>query len=390
MNLSTKDIFMKQNHGRIYWIWLSLYLILPHLLYGEDFSHKFNISKSQPYLKEAVLLTLEIKQTNPNVVLLFSFDLEKSNDYTFRRVDIKEEDGYHSAYVKYSYLIYPLKSGVVSLKFKLQKRLTTDESIAYSYSGDRDNIKGLVTTDSNIELSPIKLNVQPLPAQTELVGAFKLTSKFKTHKAKVYQAIPCTVTIKGQGYPPIIKDIIPQGDYTLFKEQPLLKSVATIQGTQNSIIYNMALSHNQSFILKARHIKAFNPKTKTSYTLTIPQQKFEIEKVDPQELIDQEDSPKPLSRDFSSISDFFSYLMVFIAGYFTALLVKSKYKKEAKEENIFKNRVKSSKSAKELLALLMAENNQKFQKQIEALERLIYTNGNQTFKEIQNEIILSE
>ena len=114
---------MKQNRGNflesealapnsIYNIIVILMLfIIP--LSAEDFTHSFTMSKTQPYVKEATLLTLELKQTNPNMVLLFSFDLEQSPNYTFRRVDIKEEDRYHSAYVKYSYLIYPLKSGVI-------------------------------------------------------------------------------------------------------------------------------------------------------------------------------------------------------------------------------------------------------------------------------------
>jgi hypothetical protein len=356
-------------------------------LRAEDFTHNFTINKTQPYIKEGVLLTLELKQTNRDVVLLFSFDLEKSKNYTFRRVDIKEEDRYHSAYLKYSYLIYPLKSGNIDLNFKLQKRATTDDSIAYSYSGDRDNVRGLFTTDSDIKLSPITLNVKPLPNNTQLVGDFKMVSKFKTHQAKAYQAIPFEINIKGHGYPPLLQNIIKDGNVTLFKEQPTIKSIATTNGTENSITYAMALSHSQSFTLKQQQIEAFNPKTKKSYILTIPQQEFKIDKVAVEELIDKTDTPKPIKSDFSWLSTLFSYLIVFIAGYFTALSIKWNIRTKRVDNNLFKTKVKGCKDAKELLQLLLATNNQKFKEKIEKLEKIIYGGAKYTFKDIQKELV---
>ena len=363
---------------------LLILFIIP--LSAEDFSHKFTIDKNRPYLKEAVILTLELKQTNPNMVLLFSFDLEKSKNYTFRRVDIKEEDRYHSAYVKYSYLIYPLKEGDIQLKFKLQKRATTDESIAYSYSGDRDNVKGLITTDTDIQLPPITLNVKPLPQGTELIGDFKLKHKFKTHQAKVYQAIPFEVTIKGHGYPPLLKDIIKEQNFTLFQERPIVKSIATIKGTENTIIYNMALSNNQDFILQKHTIKAFNPKTEKSYSLTLPQQSFKIQKVNPTKLLDKDNSPKPTKTDFSWLTNLFSYLIVFISGYLTALSFKWKRGTKRVKNEPFKNRVKKCNSAKELIQLLMATDSQKFKREIEELEKIIYGKSGKNFKELQREL----
>jgi len=360
-------------------------LIMP--LSAEDFTYNFSLDKRQPYQKEAVLLTLELKQTNPDIVLLFSFDLKKSTNYTFRRIDIKEEDRYHSAYVKYSYLIYPLKVGAINLDFKLQKRVTTDESIAYSYSGDRDNVKGLVTTDSDINLPPIQLNIKPLPAKTELVGDFKLTSEFKIHQAKVYQAIPFKITIKGHGYPPLLNNIIPEGNFNLFKEQPLLKSIASNRGTENSLIYNMAVSNHQDFQLESRHIEVFNPKTKKKYTLTIPQQKFKIQKVDPKTLIDKSDNPKPYTTDFSWLNSLLSYILVFIAGYFTALSMKWRVRIKSVDSNIFKRKVKESKTKKELLQLLLATNTQKFKKEIEELEAIIYAKSNKPFQEIKKKLL---
>ena len=336
---------MKQSLGSLLFL-----LFYATLAWSEDFSHSFTVDNHQPYVKEAVLLKLEIEQTNHDKVLFFNFDLKKSPNYHFQRVAIQEQGEHHFAYRQYSYLIYPLKSGKIELNFKLQKRATTDESISYSYSGDRDNVKGLETVDSDISLAPIILDVKSLPKGTELVGDFKLQHQFQTHHAKAYQAIPFELEIKGHGYPPLLENILlSESNITLFKEEPLVKSVSTIKGTQNTISYSMALSNSESFSLKERKIEAFNPKTQKSYTLTLPKQRFTIEPVDPSSLIDKTDNPKPLESDFAWLSNFFSYLIVFIAGYLTALSFKWKQRTGRIQTNLMKSKIKQINDKKELL-----------------------------------------
>ena len=364
---------------------LLLLLFYSTLAWSEDFAHNFTVDNKQPYVKEAVLLKLEIKQTNHNKVLFFNFDLKKSPNYHFQRVAIQEQGKHHFAYRQYSYLIYPLKAGKINLNFKLQKRATTDESISYSYSGDRDNVKGLVTVDSDISLAPVTLEVKALPKGTELVGDFKLQYQFQTHHTKAYQAIPFELEIKGHGYPPLVKNIlISDNNFTLFKEEPLINSIASISGTENTINYSMALSNAKSFSLKERIIKAFNPKTQKSYTLTLPQQDFKIEPIEPSSLIDKEDFPKPQESDFSGLGDFFSYFIVFIAGYLTALALQWREKSKPKTEHPLYAKVKKSKNEKELLQLLMATNQDSFKTTIEALENLIYNKkSKRSFKSIK-------
>jgi hypothetical protein len=133
------------------------------LLTAEDFTYEFHLDKQDPYLKEPVILTLDLKQTNHDIVLLFNFDLRKSDDYFFQRLDTKETDTHHNIQIHYVYLLYPLKAGEINISFDLMKKVTTDDSVAYSFSGDRDNIKGLVTTDTKITLPPLPLSVKKLP-----------------------------------------------------------------------------------------------------------------------------------------------------------------------------------------------------------------------------------
>lgn len=372
---------MKNNLGNTL-----LFLLAFVVLQAEDFNYDFKVNNTHPYVKEAVILTLDIHQTNNDVVLLFNFDLKKSDNYQFQRLDTKETDSYHNAEIHYEYLIYPIKAGEVDLEFELIKKVTTDESVAYSFSGDRDNVKGLVTTDTQISLPPLVLQVKPLPQGTLFVGDFSLTHQTKTHQAKPYEPIPFQVHIEGQGYPPLIDSLLPkEGAFTRFTEHPLVKSVATSKGTQNSVSYPMALSHSKSFTLPDIRLKAFNPKTEKSYYLSVPSQHFDIEAVDKETLIDKEDHPKPFSMDWSWLRIFLSYLVVFGAGYLTAMAVKWQKKTMQSTRDPLWEKITNSKDEKSLLQILMATDDRRFASCIEKLESSLYGDGKINLNKVKQE-----
>jgi hypothetical protein len=114
MNSSIKDTYVKNNLGKTI-----LFLLVFVLLQAEDFSYAFKVDKTHPYVKEAVILTLDIQQTNKNVVLLFDFDLKKSDHYQFQRINIKETDSYHNAKIHYEYLILNLNCSKKSPQMKV-------------------------------------------------------------------------------------------------------------------------------------------------------------------------------------------------------------------------------------------------------------------------------
>ena len=174
--------------------------------------------------------------------------------------------------------------------------------------------------DTQVDLAPLTLKVKTLPEGTSLVGDFSLTHDIKQHEAKAYEALPFQITIKGSGYPPLLANLLPQDiGFTLFKEKPIVKAVNSTQGTSSSVIYPMAFSNSKSFDLEPIVIKAFDPKTQKSYELTLPKQHFDIRKVDVNSLVDKVDSPKPLQSDWSWLTSLIGYLVVFAAGYLTAV-----------------------------------------------------------------------
>jgi len=378
---------MKNSLGKVF-----LILLCSLWLDAEDFKHHFKMSNTSPYVKEAVIMTLDLNQTNRDKVLFFHFALKKSPDYEFHRLNVKETEEHHAIQVHYEYLIYPLRAGEIQLHFNLVQKATTTENLAYSFSGDRDNVKGLTTVDTQIDLPPLTLKIKALPKGTSLVGDFSLTHSLKTNKAKAYEPLPFQVTIKGSGYPPLLKDLLPKNiNFTLFKEKPIVNAVNSSQGTRSTVIYPMALSHSKSFDLGPVVLKAFNPKTKKSYGLTIPKQHLDIRKVDVKSLVDKIDSPKPLEGDWSwfttILTPLLSYLVVFAAGYLTAVSLKWKRKNTAETSHPLKKKIEACKNEKALLQLLMATDSKQFALSIEKLEKGIYGNAKINFNKVKQEVL---
>jgi hypothetical protein len=382
-----KDTYVKNNLGKTY-ACLIFFLLSFISLQAEDFTYAFNANNQSPYVKEPVILTLDVNQTNHDVVLLFNLTLNKSEDYAFQRLDIKETDSYHNAKIHYVYLIYPLRSGDINVTFNLLKKVTTDDSVAYSFSGDRDNVKGLVTVDTNVILPPVELKVKPLPSGTTLVGDFSLTHSIKKHQAKAYEPLPFQVQIKGLGYPPLLDTLLPQeGNFTRFTEKPIVTSFASTEGTQSTVTYSMALSHNKSFTLSSIVLKAFNPKTEKSYTLTVPEQHFDIQEVATESLVDTIDAPDIFKEDWSWLSTLLGYIVVFAAGYLTALSWKWKKKSISKTRHPLIEKIQSCKDEKALLQVLIAADNKRFTPSIEKLEASLYGNGKINLNKVKQELL---
>jgi hypothetical protein len=369
---------VKHNLGKLLCLVL-LFVTLLSSLNASDFDYHVEVDKINPYLKEAVLLTFDVNQSNHDMVLLFDFDLKKSETYTFQRVDIQEKDAYHNMQIRYTYLLYPLKKGTINIAFILKQKATTDESVAYSFSGDRDNVKGLVTKDTDILVPPLHLDVKALPKETQLVGYFTLEYRIKTHKAKAYEPLPLEITLHGKGYPPLLPNLLAKTpSFTSFTEKPLVKSHATMQGTNSTVTYPMALSHDKSFTLKPLFIKAFNPQEQKSYLLTVPQQIFHIAPIPTAQLLDPVDMPSSTAIDWSWLEHLLEYLLIFGAGYFTAILSQKYlflggYKKSITTPNPLTQKIKQSSNHKALLQLLLAQDSPEFTSTIERLESSIYS-----------------
>ncbi len=381
---------MKNSLGNIV---LFLSFIFVSLVRAEDFEYKIEVDKKQPYLKEVVVLTIELNQINPDIVLMFDFDLLKSKDYDFKRIQASEIDLNHNTKASYRYLVYPLNSDEVEIEFKLTKKVTTDENVAYSFSGDRDNVKGLVTTDTEVKLPPLKLAVKPLPNGVSLVGDFSLNYELKKQSFKAYEPIPMLLHVEGDGYPPeFSKFPLLNDDIKIFADRSISEIKTTNTTTKSKTTYPIAFSSAKNFKLQKVVIGVFNPKTKKSYQLTLPKLDFDIESVRDIDLLDKVDMPKSNSADFAEITNYlgviFSYIIVFLAGGSSGYLFNQKKKRDTNISQNLRQKIENSTDEKELLQLLLSADGSAYGEPIKQLEGAVYSSKKISFNEVKTELLL--
>jgi len=353
-------------------------------LYAENFSYDFHVSNPTPYKNEPILLSVDINQTNPEVVLFFNFAVKASKAYRVDQIDSVQDTTLHHSNIHYLYVLYPLKEGEINVTFDLTERVTDEHKVAYSFSGDRDDFKKLETVDHKVIVSPVQLHAKALPKGTQLVGDFKLSSEIEQHQAEAYEPINMKVLISGEGYPPVLDHIFPQeGNITFFRQPPMIKRFPMKKSIKYQVTYTMAVSHHKSFTLSAVVLHAFNPLTERSYLLEIPEQHFDIHQTDHSALLDSTDSPAPFHLDFSWFVSLLEYLLIFAAGYLSARIVKTKKQHKEAARHPFEEKIRSCKDARSLLQVLMAADRQTFSPLIETLEKGLYREGKMDLKKIK-------
>jgi len=353
-------------------------------LYAENFSYDFHVNNPTPYKNEPILLSVDINQTNPEVVLFFNFAVKASKAYRVNQIDSVQDTTLHHSNIHYLYVLYPLKEGEINVAFDLTERVTDEHKLAYSFSGDRDDFKKLETVDHKVIIPPVLLHAKALPKGTQFVGDFKLTSEIRQHQAEAYEPINMKIVISGEGYPPVLDHIFPQeGNITFFRQPPVIKRFPTKKSIRYQVTYTMAVSHHKSFTLSAVALHAFNPLTETSYLLEIPEQHFDITPSNQSTLLDSTDTPSPFHPDFSWFVSLLEYLLVFAAGYLSARIVKTKKQSTEAARHPFEEKIRSCKDARTLLQVLMAADRKTFAPQIEALENGLYREGKMDLKKIK-------
>jgi len=340
-----------------------IFLALLSITQAKDIEYNFSMDNQTPYKKEPIILDVNITQLNHSEVMLFKFYPQKSDSYIFSQIYFKEDDKYHSLKHEYKYRIYPLKDGNISISFNMIKSVTTDNSVAYAISGDRDNIKSLVKTDTDEDIAPLVLNVKPTPKDTDLVGDFKLSYTIDKTNTKSYEPIYLHIELKGRGYLEPFEIIPKDKTNHIFSQKPKV--------TQNSIVWDYAISSKESFVLSKVTLNCFNPKTKQSYKLTIPSKNIEVKNINSSSLVDKENTPPPFKGiDWSWIGWLFSYIIVFLSGFFMPRdILQKRFKRVDKS---FDDKIASIKTDKELLKFLLSYNSSKYSEAIKLLERVVY------------------
>jgi len=382
MTSSTKDTFVKHNLGKL---WLLCSIVF---LYAEDFSYAIHSEKQDAYLKEGIYLSVDFNQTNPDMILLFQFAIDKNKDYKVYSLHAKNNDTLHHTMRHNSYIIYPLRTGDINITFSLTKRITDDAKVAHFASGDRDDFKKLETKDIPIALPPLTLHVKPLPKGTQLIGDFTLKSTIQAHEAEAYAPIAMHVTITGEGYAPTLSKLLPDIPHVkYFRQNPILKRIPLKQALHYTVEYTEALASKQNFTLPSTSYQVFNPKTEKSYLLTISEQNFTIHTPDKESLVDNVDTPAVAKVDWSWLPYALQYLLVFFSGVLSAWAWKWQKKATQTKQQPLIHKIRETKEARQLLQLLLAQDSKRFAKSIESLEKALYQDGKINLSKVKKEAI---
>jgi len=364
------------------------YLLAFQLLCAEDIRYSFSASKQHLYLNEPLVLEVNISQIDNSKVMLFKFSPKPSASYDFYQIDFHEQEKYHDLEHQYTYLIYPKKTGKVLLDFEMIKSITDDDKVAYSISGDRDNVKGLEKEDIVVALDPLVLEVKALAQEVDLIGDFAWEYHLDKKVTEVFDPIHLKVKLKGEGQVEAFELLEASPEYKLFSQKPLFKRVHSKEGTQTFLEWNYALSSDKSFTLAKKVLKAFDPEKEKFYELILPSFNIHVEAIEEEKLLDKEDNPKQVQAiDWSYFLNFLSYLLVFLAGWLMPKDIFSLNRYKSKPHNTsLEAKIAASKTHKELLERLVLENKREYTEVISVLEAVVYHNAKKSLSEIKKMI----
>jgi len=361
------------------------YLWCFQLLAADDIAYSFMSSKQTLYVNEPLVLEVNITQIDTSKVMLFKFSPKISDAYSFHQIDFHEDEKYHDLKHQYTYLIYPHEAGEVRIEFDMRKSITDDDKVAYSISGDRDNVKGLVKEDIFVDLDPIVLEVKPVPHQVDLIGDFSLAYTLDKKETEAFDPVNLKVKLTGEGKVKPFGLLEESTSYKLFTQAPNFKALHAKEGTKTQLEWDYAISSEQSFSLAKKVLRAFNPKTENYYELTLPRFEINVQEVSEESLLDKEDSPsKAQGIDWSYVTTFLSYVLVFLVGWFMPKeSLRFKRKRNQSPQEQFEAKVATAKTPKELLSLLLLENKTQYRDAISALEAVVYHNAKKSLSEIK-------
>lgn len=351
-------------------------------------TYSLSANKTTTHLKEAVEITFQARQKDHTNVMFFFLEPKESKDYKIELLQKNEEEfSYHDKKTTFTYLLFALKDGDITIDFNFTIKLASDEAVAQIYRGGRNNEKWIDTNDKNIPLAPIVLHVKEIQKDTELVGDFKISSKLKSDHIHPYENANLTYTLEGEGYNETDINFIDMiKDVTIFKDLTEDFNKATKDGYQMKREYSYALVGEKDFSIHSKEIKCYSPKQDRYYTLQTQPYNIKVDEIADSTLVDNEDYPEE-DYNFDKIKSFFIYLTLFVAGFMSAKLLPKSFQIKRKEQKY--DDIRDAKTPNELLLLLLDRyRTHQLKESVNDLESLLYKNSNKkSFATIKKEIL---
>jgi len=384
---------MKKNHGNFAFFQI-LFLVLPLLLFAKaDFKYELHLNKHTAFVNEPILLTFKVWQTDPKKIMFFEFaPVEDKSTFELKLLRQKSNKSLNGTSVTFEYLIFPKKPGETLLNLFFLVKRTSEERLAVNNTGEPVKAKAIDTTDTREVIKPLKLKIKPLPKKVSLVGDYELKVSIDKNQTEVQSPVYLTLILKGVGAIPKninLKPVIE--DVRVFDDEPKESIHYEKDGVHYEGKFSYALLSEKDFKVPAIEIDGFSYTKNRVYKLKSSPLAISVKPVNLKALIDERDNPQSIYESFLKFRELFVYLLIFVSGYISAILVNSiqKIGYKRKEGNSFKKEVKSAKDAKTLLKLLLREDSLHYRVWIEKLEIEVYQGGRSNLREIKKEILKS-
>jgi len=388
MSLSIKGIQMNQIHGKII-IFLILILSTISSANNQYATYEIKTSKTNIFVNEPIYITFHVRQKTKDEVMFFDFKAQKNSNFEIVALESKRHEfNYHDAEKTFKFLVFAKKAGEFKVKFDFQVKRASDDAVAQAYNGSRDNVKSIPTIKVKMPIQSISLHVEPLTKDVNAVGNFRLTMSINKLSSNSYDAINIKYDLSGEGYLDESFEPLKNIENTsIFRSQKKAPKRATQNGYIYNIEYNYAIVAKEDFKIPQAKLDVFSYQQRKYLNKNTTEKNISITKLDINTLLDNKDAPKS-DINFNKYIEYLYDIMIFIAGFLLAKLLKYLPKNKNKKEDIAKD-VRQSKSAQELLkAIMPLVHKYALHVELKELEEIIYNNKSKlSFKDIKDKAI---
>ncbi len=372
----------------------SLLLLLTSLLGASQYvEYDIKANKHTVIANEAVYVVFQTRQKLHNEVMFFDLESIVSDAYDVVLIQKKRfEYNYHDAKKKFEYLVFPKKTGKVTVKFHFSIRRATDDAVAQTYVGSRDNVKYIPTTKVDIGDVVVTLDVKEVERKVDAVGNFAITMEIDKKSASSFDVVNVIYRIRGEGY--LHERYEPLGELegvSVFRGRKEFQKRPTERGYVYDREYTYALIASKSFLLPRASLVVCNTQTRLIETKFTPKQEITITQPDIASLVDKEELPKKQPNYFYLyFVNSLYYFVAFLVGFFIREVYERFLKKEDQgSKTRCCSEIKSTNSPQELLRLTMGLRlKYDLDTEIEKLEALVYDHDKTvSFERLKKEII---
>lgn len=379
---------MKRNLGRdVVWLLLFTLSYMPLLAENKLCDYQIHVSNKTPYIKEAVEITFEAKQVDPSEVMFFELSIPKSDTYEIIFIEkLDDQKGYHDSKATYKYLLFPLRSGTISVAFDFSVSTASDESVEKFYTGNRNEIRPLQKKQYTIDVNPLSFEVKALDEKVDFVGDFTLNASEIKTSLEPYEQLNVAYTLEGKGHAETIDDLYGEinGVEHFVERSGKLEDLYT----GSRVIYRYAFLSPESFTLPMIKLHAFSPTKNQYYDLVVPIQHITVKPVDASAYLDSSDSHPSDAFSFEKYSQIFNAILLFSAGFLSAKWIRLEwFRRKKRDKDPLKAKIAETKDEKELLRLLLSQTDTTFRVYIEALEDSLYGDKPSRFSAIKDSLL---